>query len=295
MTLVVAQLFSDGPRLLADSQLTFPGGPTNPYTSGAVKAVILHPALCVAFSGGALTGSQAIVDLHISPTSSFDVDEVCKQLHDEARHGDGDNDFIVATLAPDKSLTRIDASGISRGRDYTWIGHPPAHAAYNEHLDNIHAIPSDEQIKLLPADRREELGVWNRIFPALNKVLEDDRYPLVAGFPTGIAPTSTGFRYESSALLAASHEQVVEAEDAWVDADWGSAADGSFGYAVKTPDVAGIGALGMYFPDGRIGVLYWPCRFVNSIVFDDVSDAEFTTHVEQGLGVPFGKKSIGFT
>ncbi|HVE68457.1 MAG TPA: hypothetical protein VNB64_07745 [Solirubrobacteraceae bacterium] len=295
MTLVVGRLFSDGPRLLADSKLTLASTVANPYTGGALKAVILHPALCVAFAGGVMTAREAILGLNVSPGASFDTDEVCNELWRASRRASGVTDFLVATLAPERALIQIEGRGISRGHSATWIGDGLAYAEYARRLQTSGDIPSDQAVRHLAPRRRAELAEWNRMFPAFVQVIDDGRFETVEGLPVSVAPTSNGFRYESSAFLAADHEQTVRPEDGWVDADWGTAAHGAFGYAVKTPDDPGIGAIGAYFPHIRLGVLYYPARFLQPIIWREVRDDEFSEAVEHEFGITFGTKSLGFT
>src|SRR4051794_435766 len=107
MTLVVARAFSDGPRILGDTQLTDTRTALNAYSQGALKVVVMHPHLTVAFAGGATTALDAINTLPVS-TSGFDLDDVCRTLRRTVRKCRGGVDFIVAALVPERALLKID-------------------------------------------------------------------------------------------------------------------------------------------------------------------------------------------
>jgi len=51
VTLVVARLLNDGIRLGADSRITDEDAVRTGYLEGALKVIVLHPALAVGFAG----------------------------------------------------------------------------------------------------------------------------------------------------------------------------------------------------------------------------------------------------
>jgi hypothetical protein len=293
VTLVVARPFADAPRLVCDSQLTDQfNEQLNPYSRGALKLVILHRGLCIGFDGGEETGREAILDVGRNAASGFDLSEVRRLLMRASRRSS--NGFIVACLSPSPSLVRI-RNGTDEGESYgAWLGDQLAFSAYQSYFETAGSLPHEIQHGYQSHLDLSERSKASRMLPAIMQVIEDQRFPTVGGLPICVAPTARGFRYESVAMLAADHEQTIEAEQGWVDADWGTAADGAFGYAVKTPDQAGIGAIGAYFPHGRLGLLYYPGRFQRPVPFAGVSDAEFCRAVETRFGFPLGRKGLGF-
>jgi len=293
MTLVVARQFADAPRLVADTQLTDPlGKRLNPYNRGTLKLVILHRSLCIGFDGGEVTGRKAILDVGRDAAVSFNLAQVRRRLTLASR--ESSNGFIVACLSPSPSLVRIQ-DGVDEGEaPAAWLGDQPAFNAYQGYFATAGLLPHEIQHSYQSHLDEVERSRASRMLPAMMQVIEDQRFGGVGGLPICVAPTSRGFRYESVAMLAADHEQTINADEGWVDADWGTAAEGSFGYAVKTPDVAGIGALGVYFPHGRLAVLHFPGRYFEPITFANVSESEFCTAVESAFGFPFGRKGLGF-
>jgi hypothetical protein len=293
MTLVVARTFADAPRLVCDSQLTDPlKRRLNPYDSGALKLVILHRGLCIGFDGGAITGREAVLQAGRSIASGFDLTEVRRLLvRASRRHPNG---YLVASLSPSPVLVRI-RDGKDEGEvQGAWLGDQPAFSAFQGYFETAGSLPHEIQHNYQGHLDLDERSAASRMLPAMMRVIEDRNYPGVGGLPICVAPTSRGFRYESVAMLAADHEQTIEAEQGWVDADWGTAAEGGFGYAIKTPGRAGIGAVGAYFPHGRLGVLFYPGRFLDPLLFPGLSDYEFCRSVESQFDFPFGKKGLGF-
>lgn len=293
MTLIVARRFADAPRLVGDSQLTDPyGRRLNPYDGGALKLIILHRGLCVGFDGGVISGRQAILAAGKTAIANFDLTEVRRILTRASRGGS--NGFMVAALSPGPSLVRI-RNGIDEGEVWgAWLGDQPAFGAYQEYFDSAGSLPHEIQHPYQPHLSPDERDAAAHMLPAMMQVVDDRRFSAVGGMPICVAPTARGFRYEPVAMLAADKEQTIKPEEGWVDADWGSAADGGFGFAVKVPDIAGVGAVGAYFPHGRLGVLYYPARFEKAIPFFDVSDAEFCHAVEAQFGFAFGRRGLGF-
>jgi len=294
VTLVVARQFADAPRLVADTQLTDRlGKRLNPfYDRGALKLVILHRGLCVGFEGGEVTGRDAILDIGREVAAGFDLSEVRRRLTRASR--ESSNGFLVASLSPSSSLVRI-RDGVDEGEAHAgWLGDQPAFDAYQSYFATAESLPHEIQHSYQSHLDAIERSRASRMLPAMMQVIEDQRFGGVGGLPICVAPTSRGFRYESVAMLAADHDQTIHPEEGWVDADWGTAAEGGFGYAVKVPGIAGIGAVGAYFPHGRLAVLHYPGRFFEPITFADVSEAEFCTTVEGVFGFPFGRKGLGF-
>jgi hypothetical protein len=293
MTLVVARRFADAPRLVCDTQLTDPlGRRLNPFGRGALKLVIVHRGLCIGFDGGEITGLEAVLDAGRSAAFDYDLAEVRRGLTRASRSST--NGFLVASLSPVASLVRI-RDGVDEGEvGGAWLGSRPAFSAYQGYFATAGSLPHEIQHDYQSHLSTEERSTASRMLPAMMRVIEDGRFGEVGGLPICVASTARGFRYESTAMLAADHDQVIEPEEGWVDADWGTAAEGGFGYAIKTPDRAGVGAVGAYFPHGRFGILYYPGHALERVPFQDVIDAQFCRAVEERFGFPFGRKGLGF-
>lgn len=94
-------------------------------------------------------------------------------------------------------------------------------------------------------------------------------------------------------FLAADHEQVITPEQGWVNADWGTVANGGFGFSMLVPDEPGVGIVGLYFPHPALGLLYHPLAQEEPFAYRDVTDAEFRTRVLGDHGVSISGPVLG--
>src|SRR5437867_702019 len=102
MTLVVAELDADGVSLVSDTLLTTPASRSvKPYLAHGLKVFVLHRGLCVAYSGGALTGSEAILNLGVNPNAPFDLEAIPRSLRRASRRSDnGARSYLTCMGAP---------------------------------------------------------------------------------------------------------------------------------------------------------------------------------------------------
>ena len=70
-----------------------------------------------------------------------------------------------------------------------------------------------------------------------------------------------------------------------VPPDFGTAARGSFAFDVLRPNQPGVPALGIYFHEGRLGLLYAPLLFDRSEPYRRVSWAQFAELVRLRHGI----------
>jgi hypothetical protein len=286
-------MLADGPHLVCDSQLTDVSGErSNPYSAGALKLVILHRGLCVGFAGGHHTARTAILGLAEQIGGGFDLAEAIRVLTRASRRAEVA--FLLAALSPTPALIRIRGGEIEEGLAGSWVGEAAAFDSFQRRLAAAgslrHELQRDHRSHLPPAER----DLAARLLPALMQVIEDAGFPGIGGMPICVAPSALGFRYESVAMLANDRDRPEDEGANWPELDWGTAAEGRFGYAVKVPGVAGIGAIGAYFPHGRLGVLYHPGDRERPYFYCGVDDAGFGAAVLEDFGFAFDRRALGF-
>ena len=140
MTLVVARLFRQEIRILSDAKITNRNRVRHGPLTGALKAVILHPDLCVCYAANKAGWAQvAIKRLNIHPAKSFELKAVISSLLKEHNAGCNDPDFIVACLRPKASLSRIWKGQVEHDVSSCWLGDYEAFVAYQEqfHASNL--------------------------------------------------------------------------------------------------------------------------------------------------------------
>ena len=73
----------------------------------------------------------------------------------------------------------------------------------------------------------------------------------------------------------------------------GSAAHGDFSFTILTPQESGVGAIGIYFVEGRLGLLYYPMKSDEAQPFSNVSVAGFKDAVRRKHGFSLDGFVIG--
>src|SRR4051794_32986743 len=99
MTLVVAEVVAHEIAIACDTLLQKEHDKRSGFYAMGLKAIVLHPALCVAFAGGAEDGTREIVSLGIDAQTGFDVEDVSARLL-AAHRSRPTTDYIVAALSP---------------------------------------------------------------------------------------------------------------------------------------------------------------------------------------------------
>jgi hypothetical protein len=88
------------------------------------------------------------------------------------------------------------------------------------------------------------------------------------------------FKYLSGGLAQASgRTDMPPGKGGVVLADFGSAERGAFSFRILTPERLGVGAIGLYFYEGRVGVLYAPLILDDPVVYSDASIPVFIERV----------------
>jgi hypothetical protein len=269
MTLVVAERTPDGIRLVGESRLTAPAAsPTltprlrggNRYLEGAMKIVALHPALCVGFAGNVDLAQDAIRQLPVKRKSSFALDQVTHRLVNRS-HADG-TDFIVASLVPTPSLAKIRDGALAEGGDLYAIGDEAAIDGFASYFYG--------------PDCHRDIGI------ALRRLIDDEVYESAGDLYVEIKTVDDGFRYAVLGMI--SHTTRVGPGES-VDPEWAGAASGAYFQQTFRPSEPGVGAIGVYFPQGQLGALYYPAKARRAIPYLGVTDPEFRDAVRRDHGI----------
>jgi hypothetical protein len=127
VTLVVGHPISTGIRITSDMRVEDPSRIDVPSPmNAALKAVIVHPRVCVAFAGDPVeVALDAIRALELDHHSAPDLDRVCSLLLAAQEHSNVD--FLVAALEPTALFKLKD--GTAESVPAGWIG---SHCAFEE-------------------------------------------------------------------------------------------------------------------------------------------------------------------
>ena len=291
MTLVVARRTERSVRLFADLRVTDRNAIESGYVVGMLKPVVLGPDLCVAFAGRVGPAIVALRSLASTGVNGRELDEVRQLLLDAHRQSDGDTEFLVApSVTAPGGLDRIAADGIETDLPATWIGDRNAFDLYQRvyHADRFD-IPLPDEL----ADQREEFELQSKMGRAMDAVVRDDSITTVGEIVVPAASTvkEPGFSYLESVGMWVGQDQEIGPE--WTPIRMGGAAEGGFGYSVLVPEEPGVGAIGIHFFQGRLGLYYDPLRSDRPEEFTDVGHDEFRQAVWERHRVAIKGSKIG--
>lgn len=279
MTLIVGRRNLNGAvHVVGDMRLTDPAEIRRGYPYAVLKNIILSPDHLVAFAGNADLGMHTIRRFKDAP-----IDELANGLLDSAREagaGPSSVDYLLAHT--ELGLQRITASGVEEPTDAGWIGDPAAFEVYQQ---GFHAGPVPEPIWIEGVSPpRDQLGHPAAMEPFIRMAmgsyaLMEDQSVASVGEVFVTANSKRGFHYEQQGFFQANHKQEIGSE--WTTLNWGTAAQGGFGFNLLPPKEHGIGAIGLYFPHGGLGLLYHPLVYDDALVYRQVTHDEFCAAVAE--------------
>ena len=272
MTLIAAEIQSDGIRMWADSALSSNFDRRSGYEAIGLKLFILHPELCVAFAGRTEDATREILDLGVGPQTAFDIEEVLEQLQKAHEDSEGRVDFLIASAASTPSLTRI-SGGQVLACTQGLIGDDKVFSEYHQRRSD--AI---------------EKGVEDPMLNALQSISDEEAIQNVGGPCIGVVTSPRGFRYSGGWATLAS-TPIVEIP---AGAPAGvpimlpaptTAQDGGFrevyGWAIE----AGVCAFAVYLDPGKVGYLLHPRVGHYAIKIASPTQDEFIQHVADEYGI----------
>jgi hypothetical protein len=288
MTLVVARVTPLGVRVAADMRVTDPYKIRHGYVYGALKAVLLNPTLCVAYAGNVDFALHTIRRIS-SRGQGFDAAQA--RLVDASRESCGASDFLLAGLRPSQLVEIKD--GHARVSSAGWIGDGRAFAEYQAEYHRAQPLMPREVHD--SGDRADDIEIAVRMRAGMDAVVEgptsfgegEDR---VLTAPKGGRHETVGelvvmvlprvqdnlFAYQvSTRAEAPMSSEPPPPGMGVVPPDFGSAARGSFAYDVLSPAHPGVAALGLYFHEGGLGILYAPLLFDRGESYPRVSLEQF--------------------
>jgi hypothetical protein len=228
----------------------------------------------VGYAGNVAVALHAIREIQ-SRGLGFDATQA--RLADVNRDSRGASDFLVGGLRPSRLIEIKAGRGVPCSGG--WIGDATAFAEYQAEYHREQFLPPPEFYD--SADRASDIEIATRMGAGMNAVVEG---PSSSGEGEHRVPTpALGGRHETvgeAVVMVVPRAadnlfayQVANRAQAPMTAgplppglgvvppDFDSAARGSFGYHVLHPRQPGVGALGIYFREGRLGLLYAPLLF----------------------------------
>jgi hypothetical protein len=153
-------------------------------------------------------------------------------------------------------------------------------------------LPASDNV---PEDEREKYQIISKMMHAFQAILRGG-HRSVGDFMVSVASTVDGFMYMEGAIVFPVTQAIPSG--IWTTIRFGDTAEGGYGYSLLTPRKSGIGAVGIYFPNGRLGALFYPVKSDNSqpdeaVPYYNVSYDEFIARVRQDYGIEIDGPRIG--
>ncbi len=255
MTLIAARVTPRGIWLTSDMRIIDPGASREAgFFDAALKLVLLDPELCIAYAGRQATALAAIRRLHREKASPADAVDHLLEVHLE----DPEVDFLVAALRP-RRLIAIKDGGAEQA-ETAWLGDPQAFGRYQALFHGDHLLAPSAGLDPL---HKADLDIAVAMNDAMQDLVLADpgpwsperSYPTVGEASVTVGPRAADglFGYHRFSNFVASFGMRLPS-----DASLSSTERGTFTMSLLTPLEAGVAAIGLYFREGRLGILYAP-------------------------------------
>jgi hypothetical protein len=294
LSLVVAEATTSGPRIVADTHVTFGDMTRSSYKRGTLKAITISRDVTICFAGDVLAGLGAVRSFAAAVRGGSSVGELVPTLQALSSDGRRPVEFIVATR-DDLPLTRIRGGLVEADLRFAWIGEQQAFERFQEVRLQPHLRLGPIPERMMPAALQLSALIEGTMTPpertssvlqtSMQAVINDPSVPSVAGFVTAIAHTAKGFEYLGSLFIYVGRDIVVTPGEDIISRMAQPVEDGGFAVSMAEPAEPGTPALGLSFPRARLGMIYLPLEFDEAQVITDVGPNEFPSAVFERFGV----------
>jgi hypothetical protein len=287
MTLIVANSSNDYIRIVSDSKKTSPEEILRGAQNSVLKSIIINPALCICFAGSIGKAQLAIEKLCFNTYPEGNLDRILDDLLQVHCKGSNDPDFIVGSLSPTVSLNTIKEGHILRNASACWIGNYDAFSEYQKHFHGNFIQTQG----MLQAVEDEFYKMVIKMELAFRLVLQENKFADVGEFSISVMTDKDGFKYVPAAITTFVNQSIPSHTETTLK--FGSTAEGGYSYSIMTPEVSGIGAIGLHFYQGKIGALFYPLRSSSPIIFRNVTAGQFKNEVQKEFGFEIDGPRIG--
>lgn len=255
MTLVVGNVTPRGVWLSSDMRITDPSAANAPgFLGAALKLILVSPTLCIGYAGtvgGALAAVRQVDAEKMAPAAAVEYLLSAHREHSTF-------DFLVASIRPSVLVEIKD--GRAARRQTAWLGDVKAFSRYQALYHGEHFLPPFPH---LDPEYKADLDIAVKMNDAMQDLVlanseaegPDDSNDLVGEASVTVGPRAEDglFKYH----LYFNHRGSFASGPA-SSGPLMSTAHGSFTISFLAAEEPGIGAIGIYFPEGRLGLLYAP-------------------------------------
>ncbi len=268
MTLVVGRITQGGIRVDSDSRITDPNIVLNRNSifSGLLKTIILNPSISVSYAGGVQTAQTAIEELY--QLDSLDIGRGKNLLLKIHLESDNETDFLIASLEYQPLLYKISQGKIEPSNSSHWIGD----------IDGFNVFQREYFPNLKGTDPEHISSVHSAAF---DKVIENSKVESVGGFHIIVHRTKNGLEYFSKMqIISGRPTSVTVRANEFTPVPFGNAQSGAFSYSYLKSNNPFHPALGIHFPMGNFGTLFYPKISREILVFKNLDPFEFVKKVK---------------
>lgn len=266
MTLVVARILENNVVIFSDSKVTFGEERYRPPPLLVLKTVALRPNLALAFAGDV---ERAQIAIATTPLAGSEEELIAHFLAAHVEHGMTDPDFILAFLDPTPHIARISQGSVENDLAAAWLGNQ---AAFNDLQARVAASEGE---------------LAGRLHSAFDDIVHDGGYEDIGDFMVCCQRGPDGFVYRARSGVSFSVPRTASTQT-FQQIPAGTAAEGGYSWSMLTPREAGVGAIGLYFDQGRFGCLLYPRHSPKAFRIVDVDRADFVTEVRVRFGFTLG-------
>lgn len=279
MTLVVARIIEDEIFVISDTKITDPNEIVNNPLTRAIKAIIIHPNIFIAYAGDFEVAKSALSCIYnlINSQPDFSVEELLKILFDSHRESKGETDYILGLINYFKpELFRITNGEFESNLNATWIGKKEGYSLYQEHYHNF------------IANGQSQIASMQDAFTI---VVEDESIPEVGNYTISIE-TNKDIDKESYVLLYSiniiNYSGIIHCKGSkeFTPLTLGSPEIGAYSLSYFGSLHANKHAVALYFPHGKFGVLFYPIINLDGILYRNVTAEQFISKITEEFDIP---------
>lgn len=297
MSLIIARQIENYLWVVSDTKITYlrsnnKNARLDPL-DGALKAVIIDPSLCLCYADDAEIGKDAIQHVYGLRQRGASIEAVHSYLAMQSKsHPRSSSEFLVITGLPNPEIRKIIHGQIGPPGPAEHIGDHEAFRAFQECMLK-QAADTCQSDTDLPLGIRE----LSKLRESFENVISNNQLPSVGGFLVVTGLHRSGFEYHPacgsySATLDPEAEQDVSGTE-WKTLELvGSTSSGGYTYNICAPIEPGIGAIGIYINQARLGALFYPHKSRTVTKYRKVGSKEFVERVALDFGLMLGEPNF---
>ena len=277
MTLIVGRIHEENIKIYSDSKITDINSVRNNPLTANLKCFILHPHICLSFSGNVHYAEKFLEKFYSkTPFSFYNILQYCLMLNNESNN----STHFAVSLIENKAmrLFKIAHGKIESEIQNFWLGDIDAYNVYQENF-----IGNDSSKTPF-----EKMG------NAFEKVIKNEKLESVGFFEISVSTvfipeiSSKIFRYnlKSSAQIAP-HSFQLTSENPVHLMNYGTAEDGSYSEVFLTSITIEFPAIAIHFFQGKFGILFCPALNHNKpLIFTNQPDGqEFANYIKREYNI----------